>query len=80
MGRNKNKNKGKGKEKATDTNEAPWGPGLRLIESYLADATKGALAHAFASILHEMWHGEMPYISPYPFRVRALVCTRCARG
>ncbi|KAA1470161.1 cysteine proteinase [Dentipellis sp. KUC8613] len=30
--------------------------------------TKGNLAHAFASILHEMWHGEMPYISPYPFR------------
>ncbi|KAI0042737.1 cysteine proteinase [Auriscalpium vulgare] len=30
--------------------------------------TKGNLAFAFASILHEMWHEEMPYISPYPFR------------
>ncbi|KAI0259432.1 hypothetical protein BC834DRAFT_833549 [Gloeopeniophorella convolvens] len=30
--------------------------------------TKGNLVHAFSSILHEMWHGEMPYISPFPFR------------
>ncbi|KAI0058855.1 cysteine proteinase [Artomyces pyxidatus] len=30
--------------------------------------SKGNLANAFSSILHEMWHEEMPYISPYPFR------------
>ncbi|THH17441.1 hypothetical protein EW146_g3362 [Bondarzewia mesenterica] len=30
--------------------------------------TKGNLAHAFASILHDLWHGEMSYISPFPFR------------
>lgn len=32
--------------------------------------TKGNLAHAFADILHEMWQGELPYITPYTFRVR----------
>lgn len=31
--------------------------------------TKGNLAHAFADILHEMWQGELPYITPYTFRV-----------
>jgi ubiquitin carboxyl-terminal hydrolase 8 len=32
--------------------------------------TKGHLVHAFSGILHELWHGEMPYISPFQFRVR----------
>lgn len=32
--------------------------------------TKGNLVHAFSSILHDLWHGEMPYISPFQFRVR----------
>lgn len=31
--------------------------------------TKGNLAHAFADIVHEMWQGELPYLSPYTFRV-----------
>ena len=31
--------------------------------------TKGNVAHAFADILHEMWQGELPYLSPYTFRV-----------
>lgn len=30
--------------------------------------TKGNLVHAFSSILHDLWHGEMPYISPFQFR------------
>ncbi|KDQ61450.1 hypothetical protein JAAARDRAFT_30889 [Jaapia argillacea MUCL 33604] len=30
--------------------------------------TKGNLTNAFASILHEMWHGELPYLSPLLFR------------
>ena len=32
--------------------------------------TKGNLVYAFSSILHDLWHGEMPYISPFQFRVR----------
>lgn len=32
----------KGKGKAAPTGEAPWASGLRLIESYLADARRGA--------------------------------------
>ena len=31
--------------------------------------TKGNLVRAFSSILHALWHGEMPYISPFEFRV-----------
>jgi hypothetical protein len=31
--------------------------------------TKGNLAHAFADILHEMWQCDLPYITPYTFRV-----------
>jgi hypothetical protein len=34
--------------------------------------TKGNLAHAFADILHEMWQGDLPYLSPYTFRVRSI--------
>jgi hypothetical protein len=34
--------------------------------------TKGNLVRAFSSILHDLWHGEMPYISPFQFRVRTL--------
>ncbi|KAH9983664.1 hypothetical protein BJV77DRAFT_1062378 [Russula vinacea] len=30
--------------------------------------TKGNLVNAFSSILHDLWHGEMPYISPFQFR------------
>lgn len=30
--------------------------------------TKGNLVHAFSGILHDMWHGEMPYITPFQFR------------
>jgi ubiquitin carboxyl-terminal hydrolase 8 len=30
--------------------------------------TKGNLAHAFADILHEMWQGDLPYLTPYNFR------------
>lgn len=30
--------------------------------------TKGNLAQAFASILHEMWQAEMPYLTPVNFR------------
>jgi len=34
--------------------------------------TKGNLAHAFADILHEMWQGDLPYLTPYTFRVTHL--------
>ncbi|KAI9440817.1 cysteine proteinase [Lactarius indigo] len=30
--------------------------------------TKGNIVHAFSGILHDLWHGEMPYITPYQFR------------
>ncbi|KAI0296552.1 hypothetical protein B0F90DRAFT_1811293 [Multifurca ochricompacta] len=30
--------------------------------------TKGNLVQAFSIILHDLWHGEMPYISPFQFR------------
>lgn len=32
--------------------------------------TKGNMAKGFASLLHEMWHGDLPYLAPYSFRVR----------
>lgn len=31
--------------------------------------TKGTLVRAFSRILHDLWHEEMPYISPFEFRV-----------
>lgn len=31
--------------------------------------TKGHLTQAFASILHDMWHEELPYLTPLQFRV-----------
>lgn len=31
--------------------------------------TKGHLVYAFSGILHDLWHGEMPYITPFQFRV-----------
>jgi len=40
--------------------------------------TKGILAHAFADILHEMWQGDLPYITPYTFRVRSTLYRLCA--
>ncbi|KAN0132816.1 hypothetical protein V8E53_009487 [Lactarius tabidus] len=30
--------------------------------------TKGHIVHAFSGILHDLWHGEMPYITPFQFR------------
>ncbi|KAH8995056.1 cysteine proteinase [Lactarius hatsudake] len=30
--------------------------------------TKGNIVHAFSGILHDLWHGEMPYITPFQFR------------
>lgn len=32
--------------------------------------SKGNMAKAFAAILHELWHGELPYLVPFSFRVR----------
>jgi len=31
--------------------------------------TRGNIVRAFSSILHTLWHGEMPYITPFEFRV-----------
>ena len=31
------------------------------------------MAKAFATLLHELWHGDLPYLAPYSFRVRFLV-------
>jgi hypothetical protein len=31
--------------------------------------TKGNIVRAFSSILHTLWHGEMPFITPFEFRV-----------
>jgi ubiquitin carboxyl-terminal hydrolase 8 len=35
--------------------------------------TKGHIVHAFSGILHDLWHGEMPYITPFQFRVCILL-------
>ena len=35
--------------------------------------SKGNIVQAFSGILHELWHGEMPYITPFHFRVCILV-------
>ena len=32
--------------------------------------SKGNMARAFATLLHELWHGDLPYLAPYSFRVR----------
>jgi len=32
--------------------------------------TKGNIARSFAMLLHDMWHGDLPYITPMGFRVR----------
>lgn len=34
--------------------------------------SKGNMAKAFATLLHELWHGDLPYMAPYSFRVRFL--------
>jgi hypothetical protein len=31
--------------------------------------TRGELAHAFYSLLRDMWQGDLPYLTPVPFRV-----------
>lgn len=31
--------------------------------------TNGAVAHAFAKMVHDMWQGDSTYLTPYPFRV-----------
>ena len=36
--------------------------------------SKGVLTSAFAQILRDMWQQDLPSISPYGFRVRALCC------
>ncbi|KAH7105745.1 cysteine proteinase [Auriculariales sp. MPI-PUGE-AT-0066] len=38
--------------------------------------TKGQLAGAFAKLLHEMWHGELPYRSPHAFRTSVCVFSK----
>lgn len=47
--------------------EGRWKTAVNLVNPL---GTKGQLAHAFATLLHEMWHGDLPYRSPYQFRVR----------
>lgn len=42
--------------------------------------TKGHLAHAFSGILHDLWHEEMPYITPFQFRVCVLVSLSITRA
>ncbi|EPQ56117.1 hypothetical protein GLOTRDRAFT_137950 [Gloeophyllum trabeum ATCC 11539] len=42
-----------------------WKSAINMVNPM---GSKGNLTAAFASILHEMWHGEMPYISPLQFR------------
>lgn len=32
--------------------------------------SKGRLTYGFAKLLHEMWGGDLPYLSPQDFRVR----------
>lgn len=34
--------------------------------------SQGRLAGSFAKLLHEMWGGDLPYVSPIDFRVSLL--------
>jgi ubiquitin carboxyl-terminal hydrolase 8 len=34
--------------------------------------SKGKLAGAFAKLLHDMWGGDLPYLTPIDFRVGIL--------
>jgi len=35
--------------------------------------SKGRLAGSFAKLLHEMWGGDLPYVSPIDFRVSPIL-------
>lgn len=43
-----------------------WKSAVNMVNSM---GTKGAIAHAFALILRDMWQGEMPTLNPMSFRV-----------
>ncbi|KZW00043.1 UCH-domain-containing protein [Exidia glandulosa HHB12029] len=45
--------------------EGRWKTAVNMMNPL---GTKGQLANAFATLLHEMWHGDLPYRSPYQFR------------
>ncbi|KZT25326.1 hypothetical protein NEOLEDRAFT_1156281 [Neolentinus lepideus HHB14362 ss-1] len=51
-----------------------WKSAINMVNPM---GTKGNLTAAFASILHEMWHGEMPYLSPLQFR--RSICTHATQ-
>ena len=36
--------------------------------------SKGKLTGAFAKLLHEMWGGDLPYLTPIDFRVLIIIC------
>jgi len=39
--------------------------------------SKGKLAGAFAKLLHEMWGGDFPYLTPIDFRVGSRIYLYC---
>lgn len=47
--------------------DSRWKSAVNMVNPM---GTKGNLAHGFASILHDMRQGDLPYLSPIPFRVR----------
>jgi ubiquitin carboxyl-terminal hydrolase 8 len=46
-------------------NDGRWKTAINYHNSL---GTKGHIAMAFATILHELWHGDLPYITPFEFR------------
>jgi ubiquitin carboxyl-terminal hydrolase 8 len=44
-----------------------WKSGVNMVNPL---GSKGSLAQGFATLLHELWHGEIAYFAPYSFRVR----------
>lgn len=48
------------------SSDGRWKSAVNMVNPM---GTKGALAQAFANILRDMWQGEMPSLTPLPFRV-----------
>lgn len=46
--------------------EGRWKSGINYTNPL---GSKGQLTGAFAKLLHEMWGGDLPYLTPIDFRV-----------
>jgi hypothetical protein len=54
----------------TFTVDGRWKNAVNMLNPL---GSKGNMAKAFATLLHELWHGDLPYLAPFSFRVRFLV-------